>query len=71
MSDRKATPKGLETMKELVQGCMDAGAFGLSTGLIYPPCSYGDTEELIELNREWLYRTEFLLFISAMKDIGC
>jgi N-acyl-D-amino-acid deacylase len=28
---------------------MEAGAFGLSTGLIYMPCAYADTAELIEL----------------------
>jgi N-acyl-D-amino-acid deacylase len=30
---------------------MREGAFGLSTGLIYPPCCFADTAELIELAR--------------------
>ena len=49
MEDRPPTPKELEEMKELLAGAMMQGAFGLSTGLIYPPCVYADTEELVEL----------------------
>ncbi len=30
---------------------LDAGAFGFSTGLVYPPSAYAATEELIELAR--------------------
>ncbi len=52
MADRKATPEELATMKRIVSDAMAAGAWGLSSGLIYPPCPYADTEELIELNRE-------------------
>jgi N-acyl-D-amino-acid deacylase len=33
-------------MAGLVEAALDAGAFGLSTGLIYPPGLYADTEEL-------------------------
>lgn len=39
-------------MIALVGHAMDEGAIGLSTGLIYPPCLYGDTEELVHLCRE-------------------
>ncbi len=52
MSERKATPEELGAMRRELARCLDDGAFGLSTGLIYPPCSYCDTEELVELNRE-------------------
>ena len=31
---------------------MDEGAIGLSTGLIYPPCCYGSTDELVWLCEE-------------------
>jgi N-acyl-D-amino-acid deacylase len=34
------------TMRELLKDAMDQGAFGMSTGLIYPPGSYSDTQEL-------------------------
>jgi N-acyl-D-amino-acid deacylase len=36
-------------MKDIIRREMAAGAFGLSTGLIYMPCTYAETEELIEL----------------------
>lgn len=39
----------LEEMKSLIEGALRDGAFGMSTGLVYPPSCYGDTEELIEL----------------------
>jgi N-acyl-D-amino-acid deacylase len=36
-------------MKKLLHQSMEAGAFGLSTGLILPPSSYANSKELIEL----------------------
>lgn len=41
----------IEEMKSLVAQAMEDGAFGMSTGLIYPPGSYATTEEIIELVR--------------------
>ncbi len=38
-------------MQNEVARALDQGAFGLSTGLIYPPGSFTSTEELIELTR--------------------
>jgi N-acyl-D-amino-acid deacylase len=38
-------------MQEIIRQAMREGAFGLSTGLIYPPCCFADTAELIELAR--------------------
>ena len=49
--DRKPTNAELDKMRRLVDQSMAAGAFGLSTGLIYPPSCYAQTEELIELCR--------------------
>ena len=46
---REPTPEELESMKELVDGGMREGAFGLSTGLKYTPGCYAKTEEIIEL----------------------
>jgi N-acyl-D-aspartate/D-glutamate deacylase len=48
-SDRKATKKDIEKMQKLVQQEMDAGAFGISTGLFYAPGSYSNTDEVIAL----------------------
>ena len=38
-------------MQSLLRRGLDEGACGLSTGLIYPPCCYADTDELIALGR--------------------
>lgn len=51
MEDRKATQDELSAMCHGLDEGLQAGAVGLSTGLIYPPCCYGDTEELIALGR--------------------
>jgi len=48
-SDRKATREEIIKMKALVQQEMEAGAFGMSTGLFYSPGSYSNTEEVIAL----------------------
>lgn len=47
--NRKPTAYETEQMKALVQQAMDGGAFGISFGLIYPPGSYCDAEEMSEL----------------------
>jgi hypothetical protein len=47
--NREPKEKELAEMKELLKEAMDEGAFGLSTGLIYPPGCFSKTEELIEL----------------------
>lgn len=49
MSQQKPTKEELEQMKELVRDAMEHGAIGVSFGLIYPPGSYADTDELIEI----------------------
>ncbi len=46
---REPTPEELERMKTLVERGMREGAFGMSTGLIYPPSSYGKTDEIVAL----------------------
>ncbi len=48
---RSATVEEMEKMKNIVKENMEAGAFGLSTGLVYPPGSVTPTEELIELSK--------------------
>lgn len=47
--DRKPTTAELEEMKRLLKQAMEAGCMGLSTGLIYVPGVYANTEEIIEL----------------------
>ncbi len=48
---RPASARELATMKRLLAASMRQGAFGLSSGLVYPPGCYSSTEELIELVR--------------------
>jgi predicted amidohydrolase YtcJ len=50
-AERPPTPIELERMVRLVERGMEAGAWGLSTGLIYVPGRYADTAELIALSR--------------------
>jgi N-acyl-D-amino-acid deacylase len=47
--DRRATRDEIKHMQELLEGGLEEGAFALSTGLDYPPGSYADTDELVEL----------------------
>jgi N-acyl-D-amino-acid deacylase len=47
--NRQPTEKELEEMKKLVAESMEAGAFGLSSGLVYRPGCFAETTELIEL----------------------
>jgi N-acyl-D-amino-acid deacylase len=49
MDDGEASSSQIEEMKALVAQSMEHGALGLSTGLIYPPGSFTNTGELIEL----------------------
>jgi N-acyl-D-amino-acid deacylase len=51
MEDRRARPDEILAMQELIRHSMREGAFGMSTGLIYPPCCFADTSELVELCR--------------------
>lgn len=43
------SPQQLAQMKLLLREAMEAGAVGLTSGLIYPPGSYAEAEELTEL----------------------
>ncbi|HEX6570719.1 MAG TPA: D-aminoacylase [Steroidobacteraceae bacterium] len=48
-ADREPSGDELEKMRALVRRGMQAGAFGLSSGLFYTPGSFAKTEEVIEL----------------------
>lgn len=43
------SPEQLEQMESLLEEALQAGAVGLSTGLVYPPGCYADSEEIIRL----------------------
>lgn len=49
LEDRAPTEAELDEMRALVDQAMQEGAYGLSTGLKYPPGTFAETEEVIEL----------------------
>lgn len=66
--DRPATDAELELMREQVRQAMEDGAFGLSSGLIYAPGRFAQTEEVIELAK---VAGEYQgIYISHMREEG-
>src|SRR5256712_3773873 len=53
---RPALADDLKGMQRLLGAAMDAGAFGFSTGLVYAPSAYSNTDELIALARSMAAR---------------
>ena len=49
--ERAPNPGELERMERLLDEAMQAGAFGLSTGLVYPPGCFAASDEVVELCR--------------------
>ena len=49
--NRPPTDSELKEMRGHVRDAMEQGAYGMSTGLIYPPSVYGDQAEITELNK--------------------
>ena len=77
-NNRPPTSDEIERMKEYVVEAMEAGAFGMSTGLIYAPQVYAKTEEIIEVSKvvaqyDGLYfshiRDEGENVINAIKEV--
>lgn len=51
LANRRASPKEIRKMEDLLAQAMRDGAFGLSTGLLYVPGNYTPTEEIVALAR--------------------
>lgn len=51
LNDREPSPEEMKKMRSLLERCIEEGSFGMSTGMIYPPCSYAKTGEFIEMAR--------------------
>ena len=51
-NNRRPSASQMDRQKGLLRESMEAGAFGMSTGLDYPPGSYADTEEVAELAKD-------------------
>lgn len=66
--DRAPTDGELEAMKELVDQAMEDGAVGLSTGLIYLPGTFAQTDELVELAR--MAAAHDGIYVSHMRNEG-
>ena len=47
--DRPATAAELDEMRRLVADALDTGAWGMSSGLVYPPGSFADIDELVQV----------------------
>lgn len=52
LDNRLPTSDELEHMRRIIRRDMEAGAYGLSSGLIYLPCLYSKTDELADLCKE-------------------
>jgi N-acyl-D-amino-acid deacylase len=68
MEDRRPSRGELGGMISLLHEGFEAGAVGLSTGLIYPPCSYADEDELATLCREMTRYGGFLVVHLRSED---
>ncbi len=51
MANRAPDSTEMKEMQRILAGAMEAGAYGLSSGLEYPPSSFADEDELAELCR--------------------
>ena len=51
LEEREPTTSEMGQMEALLEDAMTAGAFGLSTGLVYPPGCFASTAEIIHLCR--------------------
>ena len=49
LENRQPNEEELEKMRQITRREMEAGAIGLSTGLIYMPCAYSESKEIIEM----------------------
>jgi N-acyl-D-aspartate/D-glutamate deacylase len=49
MENRPADAREMQAMQRHLSAAMEAGAIGVSTGLMYPPGSFAESDELIEL----------------------
>ncbi len=50
-SNSRTTQHEIRDMENIIDKCMQFGAHGLSTGLVYMPCVHADAKELVDLCR--------------------
>jgi N-acyl-D-amino-acid deacylase len=71
LENRAPSPEELQQMKTLLSEGLEQGAFGMSTGLDYPPGSLAKTDEIIELCKivkkyDGIYTSHFRGFGSGI-----
>jgi N-acyl-D-amino-acid deacylase len=66
--DRPPTAEEIVKMQSYVEEALDAGAFGMSAGLIYSPQVYAKTEEVIELAK--IVAKYDKVYFSHIRDEG-
>lgn len=49
LDNRFPNEKEMERILDITRRELESGAFGLSTGLVYPPCTYSKTDEIIRI----------------------
>ena len=65
-SERLA-PEQVRDMTRMLEESLDAGCFGLSSGLMYMPGTFADTEELVALARAARKRRPHALYASHLR----
>ncbi len=68
-SNQELSGKELKEAKEIIADAMEAGARGVSSGLIYPPSSYSNTAELISLAK--VASAYGGLYATHLRNEGC
>jgi N-acyl-D-amino-acid deacylase len=63
---RPATDSEIEQMRVLAREALDQGALGISTGLLYPPGSFADTDEIVEIVTEAAGRDR--LYVTHLRN---
>jgi N-acyl-D-amino-acid deacylase len=64
MENRPPDHDELQAMRDYVEKSMKQGARGLSTGLLYVPANYAQTEEVIELPTILILLLPWIVFFS-------
>jgi N-acyl-D-amino-acid deacylase len=70
MDNRAPTEAELQEMRRLVDTALQEGAIGFSTGLIYSPCVYCETEELISLGEVVAQHGSFMVYHMRYEGDG-
>src|SRR4029453_8079505 len=68
MEDRAPAECGRGVRRAELRAALEAGAWGMSTGLVYAPGAYARTDELLELGHE--LRRADAMYVSHIRNEG-